>query len=738
METETIKQLSDHFKSYDTILSSSSVERRDTTEKIFSLANEFIEPEETILLYGDTVAEILINGNTNRKEFHFIGDFNLENIEKNFSSSDLQINNNKAILNTDKDKIIFLSTTNLYNELKELDPKSRICMNSDGTIIDFFDDITSLNDKEIKEIYSLDPQRVLASECTKFLGKDVKINGWVAKIRDHGSLVFLDLRDWSGIIQLVLDKKDSKIPQKIGLEYVIEAKGQVKKREDEYINKNMPTGEIEIAVSDVEILTESLTPPFPLDKNVKNISENVRYKYRYVDIRRETVKDLIEKRHNLTMATRQWFSDNNFTEIQTPLLTVSSPEGARDFLVPSRVHQGKFYALPQAPQQYKQLLMVGGVDRYFQIAPCFRDEDPRADRHSGEFYQIDAECSFITRNQLFRLSEPYFKYVTESFTDKSLKEYRIPRLDYKEILVKYGTDKPDLRYDMHLFDLTEEFQNSEMNIFKNTPNVRAILVDKVFTKKEMETLTKEMIQEGAKGIASFTIKENALEGNISKYFSSIIQERILKKAKSAGYSVSDNQTILAFSDEYENAIKYAGILRSKMGDRLNLKNPDILAFAWIIDFPMFEWDENLQKWDFGHNPFSMPKGGLEVLQTMDPGKIQAEQFDLICNGYELASGSIRNHDPKTFIEAFNIVGYSEQETRQKFGHMIESFEYGAPPHGGFAIGFDRLMMLLFDIENIREVYAFPKKNAKELMTGAPRKVSKEDLDILGIELKDIE
>ncbi len=578
-------------------------------------------------------------------------------------------------------------------------------------------------------------KRVLTTKCLTLVNKEVKLNGWVAKIRNHGSLVFIDLRDWSGTIQLVLDSKDTNIPEKIGLEYVIEAVGTVKERELGDINEKMETGDIEVAVSDLKILNESLTPPFPLDKQESEISEDVRYKYRYIDTRRKSVRDIIEKRHRLTMATREWFDRNNFVEVQTPLLTVSSPEGARDFLVPSRIHTGKFYALPQAPQQYKQLLMVGGMDRYFQIAPCFRDEDPRADRHSGEFYQIDAECSFVTRDELFDLSEPYFKEIVENLTEKKIQTYPFPRIQYNEIIEKYGIDKPDLRYEMFLFDLTDEFRASDMDLFKNAKAVKAILVDKEFSKKEVEQLTKEMIQEGAKGMATLSVSGKTLSGNISKYFTPDLQKEILKKAEDSGYSLRENQTIFAFSDEYTKALKWAGILRGKMGDIMNLKDPNILAFAWIVDFPMFEWDEKEEKWEFGHNPFSMPKGGLNSLKKEDPENILAEQFDIICNGYELGSGSIRNHDPKTFIEAFKIVGYSEEQTREKFGHMISAFEYGAPPHGGFAFGFDRLMMLLFNIENIREVYAFPKKNAKEIMTGAPREVSKEDLEMLGVELK---
>lgn len=578
-------------------------------------------------------------------------------------------------------------------------------------------------------------QRILVRDTLNNVGNEVEICGWASRIRDHGSLVFIDLRDWSGKIQLVLDHNKLGEFGNIGLEYVLRIVGTVKKRDEGLVNESMATGSVEVDVSQIYILNESKTPPFPLDTEGDEIDENVRLKYRYIDIRRDRVRHLIESRHRLMMLTREWFSSQDFVEVQTPLLTVSTPEGARDYLVPSRIHKGKFYALPQAPQQYKQLLMVGGLHRYFQIAPCFRDEDPRADRHSGDFYQIDVECSFIERDEFFELVEPYFKETVGNLTKKSILQDPFPRISYKEAIEKYGSDKPDLRYDMFLTDLTAEFKDSEMDIFKNVETVKAILVDKEFSKKEIEDITEEMKKEGAKGLAWFSIEGGKIGGTMSKFFDEGIQERILNKLVDLGYVISGNQTIFAIADEYAKACKLTGVVRSKMGDLLDLKDPNQMAFAWIVDFPMFEWDERKGKWDFGHNPFSMPQGGLESLESKDPKDILAEQYDLACNGYELASGSIRNFHPKTFVKAFEIVGYTEEETRRKFGHMISAFEYGAPPHGGFAVGFDRYMMLLFDEQNIREVYAFPKTNAQELMTGAPREVSKEDLDMLGIQLK---
>ncbi len=578
-------------------------------------------------------------------------------------------------------------------------------------------------------------KRILVKRTPEFVGEKVRLCGWASKIRDHGSLVFVDLRDWSGKLQLVLDSSKLGDAGKIGLEYVLDVEGTVKKRDKALVNKNMELGDIEVVVEEVKILNASKTPPFPLETEGTDIDEGMRLKYRYIDIRRKRLRDLIEYRHKMAMATREWFSDAEFTEVQTPLMTVSSPEGARDYLVPSRIYPGKFYALPQAPQQYKQLLMVGGVDKYFQLAPCFRDEDPRADRHSGEFYQVDVETSFLSQQEFFETMEPYFTYIVENLTKKKVKSKVFPQIPYKEVMEKYGTDKPDLRYEMLLVDLTDEFKNSGVNIFKDIEGVQGIMVDREFSKKEIDKLTADMKLEGAKGMVWFALEDNKLSGSMAKLFNDDTQKKIIEKFKKGGYKLSGKQYIFAFGDEYMKACKLAGILRSKMGDLLELKDPDVIAFAWIVDFPMFEWDEKNKKWDFAHNPFSMPKGGLEALKKEKPDKIFAQQYDVACNGYELASGSVRNYHPDSFIEAFKVCGYSEEETRSKFGHMISAFEYGAPPHCGFAVGYDRFMMILFDEKNIKEVYAFPKSNAQELMTGAPREVDKADLDILSIDIK---
>ncbi|MBD3329708.1 aspartate--tRNA ligase [Candidatus Dojkabacteria bacterium] len=581
-------------------------------------------------------------------------------------------------------------------------------------------------------------ERTMAKDCVDKAGQTVRVAGWASTVRDHGGLIFIDLRDWSGTIQLVIDvenKGQFQIAEKIGTEYVIEAEGKIRKRADDLINSKIPTGEIEIEVDKIEILNKSKPMPFPIDGDGRDIDEQMRLKYRFIDLRRDRVKNLMKKRHELILYTRNWFSEHEFLEVQTPLLTVSSPEGARDFLVPSRIYPGKFYALPQAPQQYKQLLMVGGVHKYFQIAPCFRDEDPRADRHSGAFYQIDVECSFVNRDEFFALVEPYFKEVIEDITDKKLWKYPLPRIAYKDSIDFYGNDKPDLRFEMKLTDLTEQFHKSDMKIFQEVETVKAVLVDKDFSRKELDDLTDEVKLQGAGGLAWFKVENGEFGGQLVKFFEKDLQKQMLEKFTQNGYEVKGAQTILAIADDYKKACSYAGWVRSKVGDILGLKDPDTLAFAWIVDFPMYEWDERRDKWDFGHNPFSMVKGGLEALRSQEPEDILSEQYDIVCNGYEISSGSIRNHDPEVLVEAFKVLGYSEERTRREFAHMISAFEFGAPPHGGFAPGIDRMMMIFFDEDNIREIYAFPKSNASEPMTGAPREVPKEDLDVLHIDIK---
>ena len=581
-------------------------------------------------------------------------------------------------------------------------------------------------------------KRSLAIEVVSKVGQKVKVCGWAQTIRDHGGLVFIDLRDWSGVVQVVVDEKDKKIfkeAKKIGLEFVLSVQGEVVERQEDLKNEKIPTGIVEVKVSKLEILNESKTPPFPLSEDGRDIDEFVRMKYRYIDIRRKRVRDLIERRHKLLNFVTNWFSNNGFTQVQTPLLTVSSPEGARDFIVPSRLYPKKFYALPQAPQQYKQLLMVGGLHKYFQIAPCLRDEDPRTDRHYGTFYQVDAELSFVEQDEVFESVEPFFKEVIAELTDKKVKEYPFPRISYKEVMEDYGSDKPDLRYDMKLVDLTAPFKNSSMDIFKKVESVKGILVNREFTRKEIDNWTDAVQKQGSKGLAWFKISEGSFDGPLVKYFQKKDIEKIKNAIKEKGYKFEGEQMLFAIAGVRNEVNEQMSWLRSKMGDLLELKDPNLVAFAWVVDFDMFEWDEKKNGWDFMHNPFSMPMGGLKALKTKKPDEIRAQQYDFIGNGYELLSGSIRNHHPETFIEAFKICGYSEKETREKFGHMISAFEYGAPPHGGYALGLDRFAMVLFDEINIREVYAFPMSGGQEIMTGSPREVDAKVLDELGLKFK---
>lgn len=588
-------------------------------------------------------------------------------------------------------------------------------------------------------------QRQLTTQVVDQIEKTVLMAGWVAKIRDHGGIIFIDLRDSEGIIQLVVspeDKDNFEIAQKLGQEFVISVEGKVAKRDTNLINKNIPTGQIEIHVTKLTLLNKCKQMPFPVDTDGREIDEQVRLKYRFLDIRRPRVAHLIKKRHELILYTRNWFSEHGFTEIQTPLLTVDSPEGARNFYVPSRIYPGKFYVLPQAPQQYKQLLMVGGVNRYFQIAPCFRDEDPRADRHSGEFYQIDVECSFVDQEQFLSLVEPYFKDSAEAITDKKLLKFPLDRIPFKESMEIYGSDKPDLRFGLKLTEVGDIFKQTGLSIFEQIDTAKAVLVNKDFTRKEVDELTEKAKLEGAKGLAYIKLAGDKIEGGLAKYFTPEMVNQLKEAFVKSGYTqeeIKDGKTIFAIAgprDKGLKTLKLAGWLRSQLGDILGLKDPNILAYAWIIDFPMYEWDDKANKWEWGHNPFSMIKGGLEAIKTKSPDQILTEQYDLVCNGYEIASGSIRNYQPELFIEAFKIVGYTEKQVREQFGHMLSAFEYGAPPHGGFAPGIDRIMMNLFDEANIKEIYAFPKSNAQEFMTGCPREVDQKDLDILGIQLKE--
>ncbi|MEM4398147.1 MAG: aspartate--tRNA ligase, partial [Candidatus Woesearchaeota archaeon] len=491
-----------------------------------------------------------------------------------------------------------------------------------------------------------------------------------------------------------------------------------------------------VLVDKVEILNKADTPPFEIDDRI-DVSEEIRLKYRFLDLRRKRLQENIIFRSHVVKFIRDWMFAHGFTEIETPILTVSSPEGARDFLVPSRLHPGKFYALPQAPQQYKQLLMVAGFDKYFQIAPCMRDEDARADRSPGEFYQLDCETSFLTQDEFFDLMEPLFIELTKKFTNKKILQKPFPRLKYKEVMLKYGTDKPDIRFGLEIQDITQIVKNTNFEVFsnviKNKGVVRAINAKKaanLFTRKDIEELTELAKSHGLKGLAYITLKDGEIKSPITKYLGDEITSKILKEMK------AEENDIIFFAAEKEKIVcKSLSQVRLELGKRLNLIDENILAWLWVVDFPMYEFNEEEGKIDFCHNPFSMPQGGLEALKTKDPLDILAYQYDIVCNGVELSSGAVRNNVPEIMYKAFEIAGYGKEVVDKKFGHMIKAFKYGAPPHCGFAPGIERLVMILRGEPNIREITAFPKnKNAEELMVGSPSEVDEKQLKELHIKL----
>ena len=590
--------------------------------------------------------------------------------------------------------------------------------------------------------------RILTADSLEQVGETVTLAGWVDSIRDHGGLVFIDLRDWSGKVQIVIspDEKEAfETAKKLGREYVIGVRGEVRNRAKELVNPNIPSGAVEIYVEELDLINKSKPIPFPIDTDGHEIDENVRLKYRYVDLRRERLKEIVKKRQRYISAVRKHMEENGFTEVITPLLTVSSPEGARDFLVPSRIHKGKVFVLPQAPQQYKQLLMASGVDKYFQIAPCARDEDPRADRHAGVFYQIDMEMSFPTIDKIFSACENLIKDTYPVVAEqKKIKEFPFPRLTYVDAMNRFGSDKPDLRFELELRDFTDVVKGkTEFNIFNNAQSVKAIVIPQAadWTRKEIDALEEYAKSEGAKGLAYLKLKEGKLEGGIAKFMTQI-EEELVESIK--GYIQSeigvaeqsgDNALVVFAAGDNEFVNKLLGKVRSKLGDLLNLKDPNIMAFAWIQDFPFYDVNEETGKLDFGHNPFSMPVGGPEAFDEEDPLKIVSNQYDLAFNGYEILSGSIRNHDPEVLVKAFEKVGYDAEVVKKKFGALYTAFQYGVPPHGGWAIGIDRMFMEMVDEPNIRDVYAFPKNsNGMDVLMGAPSIPDPEDLKVLGMTL----
>lgn len=556
------------------------------------------------------------------------------------------------------------------------------------------------------------------------VGKKVRIAGWVQTIRDLGGLVFLDIRDMYGITQVVTsgEEADVDFASHIPIESTVTVFGTVKKRDEETVNPKIKTGLVEIKIEEIKVLgkrTKNL--PFEVNTN-QEIREDLRLQYRYLDLRNERLQNNLKLRAEVLQFLRNQMQEQGFLEVQTPILTSSSPEGARDYLVPSRLHPGKFYALPQAPQQFKQLLMVSGIDKYFQIAPCFRDEDARSDRAPGEFYQLDMEMSFATQEDVFQVMEPVMYNTFKKFSNKKIAEYPFPRITYKEAMLKYGSDKPDLRNPLYIIDLSELFKKCTFKPFIDR-TVRAIKVKGHMSKGFHEKMLDFAMSIGMKGLGYLEVQEDlSFKGPIDKFIPDDLKEELLKLA-----DLEKEDTIFFIADNEKRAIELAGQIRTELGNRLNLIDENVFQFCWIIDFPMFELDEhdNLQ---FSHNPFSMPQGGLEALENQNPLEILAYQYDIVCNGIELSSGAVRNHDIQIMLKAFSMAGYTEEEVKTKFGALYTAFQFGAPPHAGIAPGIDRMLMLLTNSETIREVIAFPlNSKAQDLMMGAPGNVRRDQL-----------
>ena len=569
------------------------------------------------------------------------------------------------------------------------------------------------------------------------INQEVRLSGWVHRKRDHGGLLFIDLRDHFGITQLVFDPDSSAFQEaeKVRNESVITINGKVVQRSDDTINKVLPTGKIEVYVDTLEVIGSSDDIPLPVFGE-PDYPEEIRLKYRFLDLRRETLHKNIILRSEIINFIRSKMIENDFLEIQTPIMTASSPEGARDYLVPSRVHQGKFYALPQAPQQFKQLLMTSGFDKYFQIAPCFRDEDARADRSPGEFYQLDIEMSFVNQEDIFESVEPLLRDVFEKFSENMSVNKKFPRISYAESIQKYGTDKPDLRVEIELDDITEVFVDSGFKIFANQISknekikVWAIPSKTGGSRAFCDKMNKWAIEEGQPGLGYIFFKDGKGSGPIAKNIGDEKTELIKNK-----FSLDDGDSIFFVCGIPNNFLDFISRARVKIGNELELIKKDSFEFCWIVDFPMFEYNEELKKIDFSHNPFSMPQGGLESLENMDPLKIKAFQYDIVCNGVELSSGAIRNHRQDILLKAFEIAGYNIDEIKKRFGAMYDAFGYGAPPHGGIAPGIDRIVMLIAGVENIREVIAFPmNQQAQDLMMNAPSEISSDQLKEIGIKI----
>ena len=590
-------------------------------------------------------------------------------------------------------------------------------------------------------------QRTFAIDTPTKVGEMITVAGWVHSRRDHGGLIFIDLRDHTGLVQLVInpDRAEAfRLAESLRDEFVIRASGVVTERGEGLKNPNIASGDVEIVVENLEILNRAETLPIQPFAEENQAGEDLRFKYRYLDLRRPKMQQMLKKRAEMYRRIHQYMDTRDFIEIQTPILANSSPEGARDFLIPSRLQENKFYALPQAPQQFKQLLMVGGVPRYYQLAACFRDEDPRADRLYGEFYQLDLEMSFVEDGEEVRQEvEPLMCQLATDFAGKKLLDLSdlpvgdgspIPRISYRDAMETYGSDKPDLRFGMELIELTDAFANTEFGVFKNAECIKAICVKNgaSLSRKQIDQFTDIAKSEGAGGLAYITYQDGEAKSPIAKFLSEAELTAIQQKTGAA-----DGDAVFFGADTRPVVNAVLGRLRNEFATHFNLKDPSVVAFAWIIDFPFYEWDDRGKKLDFGHNPFGMPKGGIEALESAktdaDKLAIVADQFDMVMNGYEICSGGVRNHNPAVLYKVFDLLGFSESYVEEKFGAMLNAFKYGAPPHAGCAFGVDRILMELIDETNVRETLAFPKNGSGvDVMMDSPSIVDPIQLRELGL------